>query len=58
MYGVPPFGYNYLSPEPPLFSTPFINSANGAENTDPFPLNFPPHNVSADIPTLGSILRR
>ena len=50
MYGVPPYGYNYLSPEPPLFSTPFINSANGAQNTDPFPLNFPPHNVSATNP--------
>jgi hypothetical protein len=44
MYGVPPFGYNYLSPEPPLFATPYINSSNGAENTDPFPLTFPPHN--------------
>ena len=50
MYGVPPFGYNYLSPAPPLFSTPFINSANGTQNTDPFPLNFPPHNVSAANP--------
>ncbi len=50
MYGVPPYGYNYLSPEPPLFATPFINSANGAQNTDPFPLNFPPHNVSATNP--------
>ena len=37
IYGVPPYGYNYLSPQPPLFSTPFINSSNGAENTDPFP---------------------
>ncbi len=27
MYAVPPFGYNYLSPEPPLFATPFINAA-------------------------------
>ena len=26
MYGVPPFGYNYLSPAPPLFATPFINA--------------------------------
>ncbi len=53
MYGVPPYGYNYLSPEPPLFATPYINSANGAENTDPFPLNFPPHNVSAKNPYTG-----
>ncbi len=50
MYGVPPFGYNYLSPAPPLFATPFINAANGTANTDPFPLTFPPHNVSAANP--------
>ena len=50
MYGVPPFGYNYLSPGPPLFATPFINASNGTENTDPFPLDFPPHNVSASHP--------
>jgi hypothetical protein len=53
MYGVPPYGYNYLSPEPPLFATPFINSADGAQNTDPFPLNFPPHNVSTQNPFTG-----
>jgi Carboxypeptidase regulatory-like domain len=50
MYGVPPFGYNYLSPEPPLFATPFINAANGAQNINPFPLSFPPNNVSARNP--------
>jgi len=50
MYGVPPFGYNYLSPSPPLFATPFINASNGAVNTDPFPLTFPPHNVSINNP--------
>jgi hypothetical protein len=53
MYGVPPFGYNYLSPEPPLFATPYINSSDGGQNTDPFPLNFPPHNVSAQNPFSG-----
>ena len=53
MYGVPPYGYNYLSPEPPLFATPFINSSDGGQNTDPFPLNFPPHNVSARSPYTG-----
>ena len=53
MYGVPPYGYNYLSPEPPLFATPYINSADGARNTDPFPLAFPPHNVSANNPYTG-----
>jgi hypothetical protein len=53
MYGVPPYGYNYLSPEPPLLATPYINSADGVQNTDPFPLNFPPHNVSAKNPFTG-----
>ncbi len=53
MYGVPPYGYNYLSPQPPLFATPFINSADGAQNVDPFPLNIPPHNVSARNPYSG-----
>ncbi len=50
MYAVPPFGYNYLSPAPPLFATPFISASNGAANVDPFPLTFPPHNVSASNP--------
>jgi hypothetical protein len=49
MYGVPPFGYNYLSPAPPLFSTPFTTAATGAQNTDPFPLKAPFYGViSAD----------
>ena len=30
MYAVPPFGYNYLSPAPPLLVTPFISAATGA----------------------------
>jgi hypothetical protein len=50
MYGVPPFGYNYLSPAPPLFATPFINASDGTQNTDPYPFSFPPHNVSAGNP--------
>jgi hypothetical protein len=53
MYGVPPFGYNYLSPAPPLFATPFINSGDGRQNTDPYPLSFPPHNISASNPFSG-----
>jgi hypothetical protein len=53
MYGVPPFGYNYLSPAPPLFATPFINAGDGVQNTDPFPFKFPPHNVSAQNPYTG-----
>jgi Carboxypeptidase regulatory-like domain len=50
MYAVPPFGFNYLTPEPPLFATPFINAADGGQNTNPFPLTFPPRNVSANNP--------
>jgi Carboxypeptidase regulatory-like domain/TonB dependent receptor len=50
MYAVPPFGYSYLSPAPPLFATPFISVATGAQNVNPFPLTFPSHNVSASNP--------
>ena len=50
MYAVPPFGYNYLTPERPLFATPFISAANGGQNTNPFPLTFPRDNVSAKNP--------
>jgi hypothetical protein len=50
MYSVPPFGYNYLSPGPPLLSTPFITAATGVNNGQRFPFPFPPHNVSASHP--------
>jgi hypothetical protein len=50
MYAVPPFGYSYLSPQPPLLATPFVSAANGEQNTNPFPLTFPPHGVSAKNP--------
>jgi len=50
MYAVPPFGYNYLTPQPPLFVTPFINAADGGQNINPFPLTFPTHSVSAKNP--------
>ena len=50
MYAVPPFGYNYLSPGPPLFATPFVNASDGTVNTNPYPLTFPPHTVSAKNP--------
>jgi hypothetical protein len=50
MYSVPPFGYNYLSPAPPLFATPFITAATGVNNGQRFPFPFPPHNVSASHP--------
>ncbi len=54
MYGVAPFGDNYLSPEPPLFATPFINASGGGLNANPFPLTFPPRNVSEKNPDTQS----
>jgi hypothetical protein len=50
MYAVPPFGYNYLSPAPPLFATPFTNAGDGLQNLNPYPIAFPPHSVSAKNP--------
>ena len=52
MYSVPPFGYNYLSPQAPIFATPFVNAADpiGTPNTNPYPIIFPPHSVSASNP--------
>ena len=53
MYGVPPYGYNYLSPAPPLFETPFITAADGTNNGQRFPQQFPPLNASAGNPVTG-----
>jgi hypothetical protein len=53
MYGVPPYGYNYLSPAPPLFETPFITAADGTNNGQRFPQQFPPLNASASNPVTG-----
>ena len=39
MYAVPPFGYNYLSPGPPLMATPFITAASGVNNGQRFPFH-------------------
>jgi hypothetical protein len=50
MYGVPPYGYNYLSPAPPVFSTPFITAADGSNNGQRFPQQFPPLNASPSNP--------
>ncbi|HEV3215261.1 MAG TPA: TonB-dependent receptor [Vicinamibacterales bacterium] len=46
MYGVPPYGYNYLSPAPPLFATPFITAADGTDNGQRFPGPAPPLGAS------------
>jgi hypothetical protein len=50
MYAVPPFGYNYLSPGPPLLATPFITAATGTDNGQRFPFPFPSHDVSTNNP--------
>jgi hypothetical protein len=50
MYSVPPFGFNYLSPGPPLLQTPFITAASGIDNGQRFPFPFPSHKVSATNP--------
>jgi hypothetical protein len=50
MYAVPPFGFNYLSPGPPLMATPFMTAATGVNNGQRFPFPFPSHNVSAHNP--------
>ncbi len=50
MYAVPPFGFNYLSPGPPLLATPFITAATGVDNGQRFPFPFPPHGVSIANP--------
>ena len=50
MYAVPPFGFNYLSPGPPLLAQPFITAATGFNNGQRFPFPFPSHGVSASNP--------
>jgi len=50
MYSVPPFGFNYLSPGPPLLATPFITAATGVDNGQRFPFPFPSHSVSVTDP--------
>jgi hypothetical protein len=50
MYGVPPYGYNYLSPAPPLFATPFITAADGTNNGQRFPQQFPAFGASQSQP--------
>src|SRR5262249_34264404 len=50
MYAVPPYGYNYLSPAPPLFEKPFITAADGTDNVQRFPLNPAPIDASVKHP--------
>jgi len=46
----PPFGYDYTSPAPVLFSEPFIIAASGQNIGQRFPLSFPPFGASATHP--------
>ncbi len=50
MYSIPPYGENYLSPAPPLFDTPFITAADGANNGQPFPHTPAPLDASPSKP--------
>jgi Transposase IS116/IS110/IS902 family len=50
MYAVPPYGFTYISPGPPLLTTPFLTAATGVNNGQRFPFALPPHNVSASNP--------
>ena len=50
MYAVPPFGFTYISPGPPLLATPFVTAASGVDNGQRFPVAFPPHNVKRSNP--------
>ncbi len=45
-----PYGTTYTSPEAPLFATPFIGAADGANNGQPFPYTFAPLNSSRTHP--------
>jgi len=45
-----PYGTTYTSPEAPLFATPFVGAADGANNGQPFPYTFAPLNSSRSHP--------
>jgi len=45
-----PYGTTYTSPEAPLFATPFVGAADGANNGQPFPYQFAPLNSSRSHP--------
>ncbi|HEX4348092.1 MAG TPA: TonB-dependent receptor [Vicinamibacterales bacterium] len=50
MYSIPPYGYNYISPAPPLFDQPFITAADGTNNGQPFPHTAAPLDASVNNP--------
>ncbi|MGA8593845.1 MAG: TonB-dependent receptor [Bryobacteraceae bacterium] len=48
--GDAPFGFFYVSPEPPLLATPFVDRGTGNPEGQRFPVIFPPPGVSAKNP--------
>lgn len=46
----PPYGLSYTSSGEPVFATPFISAADGAQHVNPFPLTFPPLNATINHP--------
>lgn len=48
--GNAPYGITYVSPEPPLFETPFIGAVTGNAYPQQFPVNVPPRGVSRQHP--------
>ena len=46
----PPYGYDYTSLAPPLFSTPFVTAASGQSIGQRFPLTLPPFGASPNHP--------
>jgi len=48
--GDAPFGYYYVSPAPPQFTTPFVDRGTGNIEGQRFPVAIPPNNVSASNP--------
>ncbi len=46
----PPYGYDYNSSSPPLFTTPFVAAATGLSNGQPFPSPIPAYGASPSHP--------
>ncbi len=46
----PPYGYDYNSSAPPLFTTPFVAAATGLSNGQPFPSPIPAYGASPSHP--------
>jgi hypothetical protein len=50
MAGNAPYGQTYTSLGSPLFTNPYVTAANGVNNGQRFPLQYPPLNASASNP--------